>query len=251
MPPHLDAVVSLQTALDDLESAEHRLNTIPDWMQELHEEHSARTQEIESLAETSAQADKERREAEALLSDSQEKLKHYQEQLGRVSTQREYGALLKEIDTVKEQISGAEQASIDAFERHESEQAQLQELKGAFEDLGTRYTEALAKWDSEKPEIARQVKALQKRVEKLKNDIPKPVMRQFERIRDRLGGTAVAPIQIAKAVRGANTMWHCGSCNYNVRPQVVIEIKRNGSINQCESCKRLLYCPPETEEAIG
>ncbi len=251
MPPHLDAVVSLQTALDDLESAEHRLNTIPPWMQELHQEHSARTQEINGLAETSALADKERREAEAVFSDSQEKLKHYQEQLGQVSTQREYGALLKEIDTVKEQISGAEQASMEAFERHENEQTQLGELKSDFADLDQRYSDALAKWEAEKPEIAKQVKSLQKRVKKLQKEIPKPVLRQFERIRDRLGGTAVSPIQIAKAVRGANTMWHCGSCNYNVRPQVVIEIRRNGSINQCESCKRLLYCPPEAEETAG
>lgn len=249
MPPHLDAVVSLQTTLDDLESAEHRLNTIPSWMQELHEEHSARTQEIDSLAESSALADRERREAEAQLSDSQEKLKHYQEQIGRVSTQREYGALLKEIDTVKEHISTAEQVSIEAFERYENEQKQLEELKSGFGELDKKYHEALTKWESEKPGIAKQVNSLRRQADKHRKAMPKPLLRQFERIRDRLGGTAVSPILAAKGVRGTNIMWHCGTCNYNVRPQVVIEIKRNGSINQCESCKRLLYCPPEAEDA--
>lgn len=248
MPSHLDAVVSLQTTLDALESAQHRLNNIPDWMQELHQEHSEKQQEIDRVAEASAEADKERREAEATFNDSQEKLKHYQEQISLVSTQREYGALLKEIDTVKEQIESAEQASLEAFERNESAQKELEVLKESFQDLDQRYHAELAKWEAQKPEIASEAKSLESKVEALRADLPKGVIRQFERIRDRLEGSAVSPIMIAVAVRGANIMWHCGACNYNVRPQVVVEIKRNGSINQCESCKRLLYCPPEPEE---
>lgn len=248
MPSHLDAVVSLQTILDDLESAQHRLDNIPDWMQELHQEHSEKQQEIDRVAEASAEADKERRESEALFSDSQEKLKHYQEQLGSVSTQREYGALLKEIDTVKEHIETAEKASLDAFERNDTAQQALVELRESFQDLDKRYHSELAKWEAQKPAVTREIKSLTGKSVALKKDIPKSVLRQFERIRGKLEGAAVSPILIAKAVRGANTMWHCGACNYNVRPQVVIEIKQNGSINQCESCKRLLYCPPEPEE---
>jgi predicted nucleic acid-binding Zn-ribbon protein len=37
------------------------------------------------------------------------------------------------------------------------------------------------------------------------------------------------------------TMWHCTACNYNVRPQIVVEIRNNGSLIQCDSCKRILY----------
>lgn len=248
MPSHLDAVVLLQTTLDDLESSENKLNSIPDWMQELHDEHSTQQEEINRVAEVGLEAERERRAAEAQLSDAQEKLKHYQDQIGRVSTQREYGALLKEIDTVKEQISEAERVSLESFERNETAQQELKTMREAFEDLDKRYHEELAKWEAQKPGIAASVKTLQKKADTLRSEIPKGILRQFERIRDRLGGTAVSPILIAARVRGANTMWHCGACNYNVRPQVLVEIKKNGTLNQCESCKRLLYCLPEAED---
>ncbi len=250
MPSHLDAVVSLQTTLDDLEASQEHLNTIPDWMRELHQEHHSKQQEIDQTAETSAEADRERRAAEAQLADSREKLKHYQEQIGSVSTQREYGALLKEIDTVKEQISESERVSLEAFERSENAQEGLKGMRESFQDLDQRYHDELAKWEAQKPEIAKRVQSLESQADGLRKDIPKPILRQFERIRDRLGGVAVSPIQQVDSVRNnANAMWHCGVCNFNVRPQVIVEIKKNGTLNQCESCKRLLYCLPEDVEA--
>ena len=92
MSGHLDAIVTLHTTLIELAAAEQRLNTIPEWMRELHEEHSGRKAEIEAVEAEGLAAEQERRESEAALSDAEEQQKRYQEQLGRVSTQREYGA---------------------------------------------------------------------------------------------------------------------------------------------------------------
>ncbi len=35
--------------------------------------------------------------------------------------------------------------------------------------------------------------------------------------------------------------WSCGACNYRVRPQVVVEIRTQGSLIECDSCKRILF----------
>ena len=39
---------------------------------------------------------------------------------------------------------------------------------------------------------------------------------------------------------GATAIWHCGSCNYQIRPQVAVEIRSRGAIVQCGGCKRFL-----------
>ena len=107
MNQNLETIVELQAALNHLRDAERRLHGIPDWMRELHEEHASSKAEIDEIEKAVEEAARERRTAEAAASDAQEKLKKYQQQINRVSTQREYGALLQEIDTVKGQISGS------------------------------------------------------------------------------------------------------------------------------------------------
>src|SRR5688500_18732536 len=111
----LDTIVALQQALQRLAAAEERLAGIPDWMRELHAEHSARKAEIEALSAAAAAAASERRSAELEIGTAQERLKHYQQQISLVRTQREYGALLHEIDTAKVQIKGFEDAAFQAM----------------------------------------------------------------------------------------------------------------------------------------
>ncbi len=244
MPGHLEAIVSLQKTLTELNAADERLNSIPDWMLELHEEHAGRKAEIDTVETEGNAAEHERREAEAALADAQEKQKRYQEQLGQVSTQREYGALLKEIDTTKNQISSNEKAALDATERKEEADRKLSEFREAFQDLDTRYGTELKKWESEKPAVAATVKQLSRRAEELRGAVPRNILVLFDRIFERGGGEALARVRKMQVVRG-NPMFHCEVCSYNVRPQVLVEIRDQESLNQCDSCKRILYWEDE------
>ncbi len=244
MPGHLDSIVSLNTTLIELAAAEERINSIPDWMRELHEEHSGRKAEIDAVEAEGSSADQKRREAEAALADAEEKQARYQEQLGKVSTQREYGALLKEIDTTKSQIAESEQVAIEAAERKDQAEAKLAELRDAFRDLDQRYSAELEKWESEKPAVADVIKQLSAQCEELRAAIPRGVLVLFDRIHDRSGGAALSRVRRMTVAKG-NAMWHCESCSYNVRPQILVEIRDRGSLNQCDSCKKILYWEDE------
>ncbi len=244
MSGHLQAIVSLHTTLCELVAADLRLNSIPEWMSELHAEHSEKKAGIEAVEAEIAAAEQERREAEAALEDSHEKRKRYQEQLGSVSTQREYGALLTEIDTTKSQVRESEMAALEAAERSEEAEKRLQELREAFRDLDQRYQAELEKWEREKPAVADTVAQLKRRSEELRASVPRNVLVLFDRLYERSAGQALARVK-KMTVAGGNDMWHCESCSYNVRPQVVIEIRTRGTLNQCDSCKRILYCEEE------
>ncbi len=244
MPGQLEAIVFLQKTLTELADADRRLNTIPDWMSELHEEHNSRKGEIDTVEAEGATADQERREAEAALADAQEKQKHYQEQLGQVSTQREYGALLKEIDTTKNQISSSEQAALEATERKEQADEQISELRQAFKDLDTRYNVELKKWEREKPAVAKAAKELTARSQELRTQVQRQNRVLFDRLFERGSGVALARVLKMKVAKG-NAMFHCETCSYNVRPQVVVEIRDRDTLNQCDSCKRILYWEDE------
>jgi len=241
MNQNLQNVLELQAALARLREAERRLQGIPDWMRELHDEHETRKGEIQTLEETAEEAARQRRTAEAAVQDAQEKLKKYQQQINRVSTQREYGALLQEIDTAKREIASQEEAAFSSLERHEQAQKDLAVLRESFREVEERYAAEMARWESEKPEISRQADDLRGRIADLKQRLPRNLVSQFERILDRYPAGAVAPVRPIERPGRGQREWHCAACNYRVRPQVVVEIRNGSSLVQCDSCKRILY----------
>jgi predicted nucleic acid-binding Zn-ribbon protein len=246
MNQNLETIVELQRSLIELGAAEKRLHGIPDWMRELHDEHAARKAEIELLEETADAASRDRRAAESAVADAQEKLKKYQQQINRVSTQREYGALLHEIDTVKGEIGGFEEQAFSSLERHEQAQRDLAAQRESFKELDARYAAELGRWEGEKPEVEGQVEALRAQIATLKQRLPRTMVWQFERILERNPGRALAAVRLIEGPRRGPREWHCAVCNYRVRPQVVVEIRNGEGLVQCDSCKRILYLEAET-----
>lgn len=241
MPGSLESIVILQKTLNELNEVSQRLQGIPDWMRELHQEHADKKAEINAVVESTEASARERRAEEAQLQDAQEKLKHYQQQISRVSTQREYGALLKEIDTVKSQCSALEQQALSALEESEKAQAQLVELEQSFAEIDGRYQAELAKWEGEKPELTRRAQELERQVRELRAAIPQGPLRMFDRLIDRYGRDAIARVVRGEAGRGPNAVDHCSACNYRIRPQVVVEIRERATFVQCDYCKRILF----------
>ncbi len=236
----LAAIVELQTLISRLRSAEALLDGIPDWMKELHEEYSAHKSQIEELDEAVSDAAATRRQAESAVADYQEKLKHFQGQIAQVRTQREYGALLQEIDTVKEGIKTSEEEAFAAMERQDAAQSSLDEERKAFEELDRRYAVELEKWEKEKPEVQKKAEALRAEIAELRSQVPRQHLAHFERLLERHSGQALAPIREVERPKGPR-IWHCGACNYRVRPQAVVEIRGQEALVECDSCKRLLH----------
>ena len=248
-PGQLESIISLQKALTELATARERFDGVPDWMTELHNEHQKKKSEIEDVETRSDESARLRREAEAAMADAQEKLQNYQSQIGRVTTQREYGALLKEIDTAKEQSAGFEKQALEALEVYETANTELETLRAGFTDLDEQYQSELAKWEKEKPSVAADIKRLEKQVQTLRSEISAPYLRVFDRLFDRNDGDALAPVlEMAARKKNANRLWRCGVCNYQIRPQVVVEIRNLSKVIQCDCGKRILYVEPTEED---
>ncbi len=243
----IDLVIELQNTHNELRAAEELLGGIPDWMEELHQEYSTRKAEIDAIQESIDTASAQRRTAEAGIADAQEKLLHYQDQIGRVRNQREYSALLQEIDVVKQAIQGLENDSLQALETMESEGSRLEEAQQAFEELETRYNEELAKWEAQKPDVAANAEKLRSHIDELRSQLPDDAVRSFDAGFERFDGTALASIQLVQRPGKGPRMYHCSACNYRVLPQAVVEVRNNGTIVHCDSCKRILFF----EEAEG
>ena len=240
MPRELDSLVQLQLALKEADTARRQLEGIPDSMREIHEQHRSHVEVITRL-ETQIQGDEhERRTAESAATDANAKLAQYQEQVNRVTTAREYGALLKEIDAVKAKVSTHEDEALAILERMESARRELEQARSEFAGIDQEYQKLLAAWEQERPQVAARLEDVERDILRLKKDIPGQMLRQFEMLFRRLDGDALSKITRMAATPRGPVVWHCSVCNYRVRPQIIVEIKTNGALVQCERCHRFL-----------
>ncbi len=235
----LDTIVDLQQASTELAHSRALLEGVPESMQELHDQYEHQRSEIERLEQEWQQAELERRAAEAEAATGKESIERYQEQIARVTTQREYGALLSEIDTVRARMREADDEALQAIERQDEASTQLDEIRGAFETLNEQYQEQLAVWEEQKPEMRKRVEALEGQIEVFRERLPPAALLQYERLFDRHGGAPLAAIGVVEST-GA-PIRHCSFCNYRIRPQVVVQIQTQGALVPCDSCQRILY----------
>jgi predicted nucleic acid-binding Zn-ribbon protein len=215
------------------------LSGVPEEMRALHEEYTRDNLALQALAQEAEAAALERRKAEGAIADAQEKLKHFQQQVSRVRNQREYGALLTEIDNAKQSSRALEESALAALERAEELGKELAARREAFGELEARYRAELEKWEAEKPRVAERAAARKAEVESLQQGLPRPILGHLQRIFDRYRGEVIAVVRRVERT-GAAPIWHCSHCNYQIRPQVAVEIRTKGAIVQCEGCKRFL-----------
>ena len=147
----------------------------------------------------------------------------------------------------KSLISGSEEKGLASLESWETAQKDLEARRESFRELDERYATELARWESEKPGVARQVSDLKARIAELRGKLSKGVAAQFDRILERIPGGALAPVRLIQRPGKAQREWHCTACNYRVRPQSVVEIRNGTGLVQCDSCKRILYLEPAAE----
>lgn len=242
MSSPLEQLLTLERVMSELRQSQALLAGVPESMRALDDEFSVSQREIEELAASAAEAARERRLLEGAIADGQDKLKRFQQQISRVRNQREYGALLSEIDGAKAELRGLEEKALAAMERAEAAQSALSERESPHGELAARHAAALAEWELEKPRVAEDVARLRGQVETLRERVARPIVAHLERIFERYKGDTTAVLRKADRLGGL-ALWHCGTCNYQVRTQVAVEIRRDGVIIQCEGCKRFLYAP--------
>ena len=178
-----------------------------------------------------AEIDKNVRELSAKINDSNEKLKKYKDQLYLVKSNKEYDALMLEIDHIKEFLDVVETNILDLEEKkselEEKNKSNTLDIESNQEYLNESTLELKDTMSSTKNEE----KDLNLQRDDLVKNIDNNFISSYERLRGARRGNAMVPLN-----RGA-----CGNCFNQLPPQMVIEVKQNNSIKNCDSCGVFLY----------
>jgi predicted nucleic acid-binding Zn-ribbon protein len=211
-------------------------------------DHPARTQALDARlqaarevvadikARLTAAADKRRAE-EKEVAGVQTRLAKYKDQLLEVKTNREYTAMLHEIETAQNDIRTREDRILEVMMESDELNAAIKksdaELKAAEKEIAAER----ATLETEMTRLQAEIDTTTAEREKLVADIDRHVLSIFETTAKGRKGVAVA-----EAKDGL-----CTICHVRLRPQVFNEVRKNESIIQCDSCRRILYFAGNSE----
>ncbi|HVS15251.1 MAG TPA: hypothetical protein VMV46_15090 [Thermoanaerobaculia bacterium] len=241
MSPSIETIVELHHVLTELDSERQKLTGLPEPMRVLREELDQVGAELERLQEVVAEAEAARRAAELEAASRQEKIDHYQGQISRVTTQREYGALLTEIDTMSQQRREHEEEALASLERQEQTAQASEELRARHQELDVAHRTQLEEWEGQKPAVTARIDELEARVSVLRERLPRPALQLFERLRELHGGDPMAQVIKVERPGSGPTMYRCRVCNYSVRPQAVVQIQTAGELIVCDCGRQRIF----------
>ena len=176
----------------------------------------------------------DQRQRSGELTDLEEKRKKFMDDLMQVKNQREYAAMLKEIDSVKAQIGEHEDAILRDMEEIEKLKGELEthaeHIKAEREAVAKERTEV----EAEAAEAAKTGEALRAERDQIEAKLPMLLRTALGRLEHRRQGIFLSKVDNAT----------CESCFVRVRPQVFQEIKMAAKVHTCSNCRRFLYHEP-------
>lgn len=186
---------------------------------------------VESLTAEFDKLREERRALQLALEQEEQNIRRSEGHLPAIKTQKEYVAVLKEIDTAKKlnkdlqdriQVKETEIAGI-SRDREEKEQ-ELAELTAKISDRLDEISRQLAEWKAEALSQVHERDALF-------DQLPVALRKRYQLLFDRRGG-----LVMVEARNGT-----CSGCNMHLPPQLFNTLFTVKEIQSCPHCNRLLY----------
>ena len=190
----------------------------------------------EEAGEKHSRASARKKVLEEEIGELSEKLKKYQLQLPSVKTNREYGALLNELDAVKREVRAREDEILALEENLAATSAEVAAHEASFPAEEAGYEEQMKEWRAEQASLEAEIAAAQAEAKQLEKTIDKALLRRFRQIAAKRGGIALARVVMV----GPQTA-SCSGCHVRLRPQLLSDIRLSKEPIFCDSCKRILY----------
>jgi predicted nucleic acid-binding Zn-ribbon protein len=234
MDADLDRLIRLQQTDTFIDNARGRISDHPALIEGLDSRLAAATAGLESAGARVAENQAARRSAEKDLAMIQARLSKFKGQLMEVKTNKEYTAMLKEIEAAQHEVGQLEDKILERMlEADDLAATQKAAEKRLASDKGLIGAER-KRIGEETEQLQRELDEALARRTQLAVETSPAVLGTYETVRSRRGSAVVE-------VRAG----YCSACHVRLRPQFVNELRRGETVVQCESCQRILFIPPQ------
>jgi len=231
MQPDIDMLLKLQMIDYDIGELERSKEYLPDMMENLKREIVEAKEKVDATAALLTQIKVDQKALELDVSTREASLAKLQQQMMSIKTNKEYDALVAEIDAVKGAISQAETKIVELMDKVKAFEKELPEHQERSNQIAENNGRQLQILQEKVSSIGEKMAAKDNERKASIGHMPPQILSVYERVRKGKGGSAVIVIR-----RRA-----CGACQSSLTPKKVQEIKRADKIHTCDVCGRILY----------
>ena len=231
MNPDLRNLIALQDLELKIAGLQKQAFEIPGNNQNFEKEVQRIRDEFQARVAHSKELSNHRRTLEGQVDLSRAKLSRLRDQLMSVKTNKEYTAMLHEIQIAEEQIRGEEDKILDFMEEMEAIE---KSLKGAEQEMQRRTAElqeSIRKSTESIPLLEAELAKLREEKVLMESRVGDELLARYRRLADARKGIALAEAKDEL----------CSACHVRIRPQMYAELMRTEHIHACDSCSRILF----------
>jgi predicted nucleic acid-binding Zn-ribbon protein len=241
MDADLSALVDLQRLDTLIDTARRILADLPLRQAAIDGRLTEATARLDTAKQQAADNQAARRAVEKDLAVVQGRLEKFKDQTMAVKTNKEFHALQHEIAVAQEEIRGFEDQVLECMMRGDELAATVKAAEAGLADARRAGEEERAQLAAEHTRVETELAARLGERQTAAARVSKHALALFESIR-RSRGIAVTEMRDGR----------CSICQVRLRPQVAQIVRRNDSVNQCDSCGRILYyVPPAAAPPAG
>jgi predicted nucleic acid-binding Zn-ribbon protein len=235
MDAQLKTLIDLQGVDTRIAAHEAEAARLPKEIAAIHAEIEAAKKDVDAGKTRLDAAKKDQRTREKDLEVVQAKRSKTEGRLYEVKTNKEYSAVLAEIEEIKQEKGRVEEEILVLMESQERLTADIKDAEGRFKSRETQGKQEEAALQEKLRAVEADLALVRTERAELARQLPAPVLADYDKLLKARGGLALA--QVVKPNL-------CGGCRMTVTPQRLQELRAQSALLPCESCGRYLYWLP-------
>ena len=158
--------------------------------------------------------------------------------LNLARTNKEYSAVLTELNTNKADDSKLESQVLELMKNIEADQAACSQIQQQIDEQKVKLDQIRAEVESKAVELEKEIDQIQQEWEVAAQKVPPAALAIFKRVAETYDGEAMAEVEKASENAASFT---CGGCFMGVPAEVVNILSAKDELIRCSNCTRILY----------
>jgi predicted nucleic acid-binding Zn-ribbon protein len=157
--------------------------------------------------------------------------------LNSAKTNKEYAALLTQLNTTKADNSKIEAQSLELLKDIEADEAECQDIQRQINEQKEKLEQTRKESETLATKYQAEIDKIQNEWDQVAQTIPKDSLEKFKRVAETYDGHAVALIEEQPGKKGT---YSCGGCFMGITAESVNLLMTKDDIIRCPNCTRIL-----------